>query len=42
IGMRNTLVHQYFGVDVDIVWTVLRNDLGPLKVAVEDWLSRQP
>lgn len=31
IGMRNILVHGYFGIDVDIVWKVANEDLPPLK-----------
>ncbi|MFO1094135.1 MAG: DUF86 domain-containing protein [Planctomycetaceae bacterium] len=42
IGMRNTLVHQYFGVDIDIVWSVLQDDLNPLRSAIQSWLSQQP
>jgi len=26
-GMRNTLIHEYFGVNLDIVWEVIRDDL---------------
>ena len=27
IGMRNILVHHYFGVDIPIVWSVIERDL---------------
>ena len=26
-GLRNVLAHEYFGVDVDIIWHTVRNDL---------------
>lgn len=34
IGMRHVLVHGYFEIDVDIVWSVIEKDLLPLKRAV--------
>lgn len=27
IGMRNRLIHHYFGVDLDVVWTTAHDDL---------------
>ncbi|MHC4539662.1 MAG: HepT-like ribonuclease domain-containing protein [Planctomycetota bacterium] len=27
IGMRNILVHDYFHVDIEAVWSVVENDL---------------
>lgn len=30
IGMRNKLVHEYFGVDLEIVWQTIEEDLAPL------------
>jgi uncharacterized protein with HEPN domain len=38
-GMRDKLIHQYFGVNLDIVWHVLRDDLPGLVEAVESILS---
>ncbi|MCX6029787.1 MAG: DUF86 domain-containing protein [Chloroflexi bacterium] len=35
IGMRHVLVHGYFEIDLDIVWTVIEKDLPPLKSAIE-------
>lgn len=26
-GMRNRLIHEYFGTDLSVVWNVIRNDL---------------
>jgi uncharacterized protein with HEPN domain len=29
-GMRNRLVHDYFGMDPEIIWDTVQNDLPPL------------
>jgi uncharacterized protein with HEPN domain len=31
IGIRHILVHEYFGVDFDLIWQVIINDLPLLK-----------
>lgn len=33
VGLRNILIHEYFGINVHIVWDVIANKLDPLKVA---------
>ncbi len=33
-GMRNRLIHEYFGTDLPLVWNVIKNDLPALK---RDW-----
>ena len=33
--MRAKLIHHYFGVNLDIVWHVIQDDLPPLMTAVE-------
>ncbi len=35
IYMRNILAHRYFGIDVDIVWPTVENDLPELKSKVD-------
>jgi uncharacterized protein with HEPN domain len=35
-GFRNVLVHDYLGLDVEIVWNIIQNDLPSLKRAVDD------
>ena len=34
-GMRNVLVHGYFDIDPDIVWTAVTTDVPELKAALE-------
>jgi uncharacterized protein with HEPN domain len=31
VGMRNKLIHNYFGVDVDAVWETVKKDIPVLK-----------
>ena len=32
-GLRNILIHEYFGINLPIVWDVVRNKLAPLEAA---------
>ena len=41
IGMRNILVHNYFGVDTKIVWSVVKKDLPGLKRQVKAMLRKK-
>ena len=34
-GMRNRLIHEYFGTDLQLVWSVIKNELPSLKAALE-------
>lgn len=36
VGMRNILVHHYFGIDYEIVWSVVENDLPDMKRKIKD------
>jgi uncharacterized protein with HEPN domain len=38
-GMRNILVHGYFGIDLDIVWAVIEKDLPVLKTHIRRMLK---
>lgn len=35
IGMRNRLIHEYFGVDIDVVLTTCDEDLAMLRNLIE-------
>ena len=37
--MRNILVHHYFGIDTDAVWSMVERDLPELKLNVETILK---
>ena len=38
VDMRNFLIHEYFGVDSQLLWDVVQRDLPPLKKLVADAL----
>ena len=40
-ALRNRLVHAYFGIDLDILWGIVSNDLKPLRGAAERLLKGQ-
>ena len=40
-GMRNILVHHYFGINRDRVWAVVEHDLPGLKSSVDALLTGQ-
>ena len=33
-GLRDKLIHAYFGIDYDLVWTIVRRDIPELKQAI--------
>lgn len=33
-GMRNIVIHEYFGVDYNIAWRTIKKSLPPLKVKI--------
>ena len=39
VGIRNRLVHGYFDIDHERVWTTVQDDLGPLAARLEQVLS---
>ncbi len=40
--MRHHLVHAYFDIDPDIVWTAVTNELPTLKHQIETVLATDP
>ena len=36
---RNKLIHEYFGVDLKLIWTIAHQDLPPLKAQVKKMLE---
>ena len=40
-GMRNKMIHDYFDVDINVVWGTVKDDLPRLKQQVDDLLNEQ-
>jgi len=43
-GMRNKLIHEYFGVDIEILWQTIKEDipsLEPLIIEVKQHLKKE-
>jgi uncharacterized protein with HEPN domain len=38
-GMRNKMIHEYFGVDVSILWQTIEDDIPFLKNAIEEIIN---
>ena len=39
VGMRNKVIHDYFGVDLEVIWKTLHEDLPLLQAAVSKILE---
>ena len=39
-ALRNILVHEYFGINLPIVWDVVQNKLGVVETACRDLLDK--
>jgi len=38
-GLRDILIHEYFGININIIWDVVENKLSPLKKVMLDLMS---
>lgn len=38
---RNVLVHEYLGIDLEVVWGVIEQDLPVLQKAIENYLEKK-
>ncbi len=39
VGMRDKLIHEYFGVDLEILWKTANTDIPPLKQRIQNILK---
>ena len=35
VGMRNKIIHEYFGIDLEILWATVKEDIPNLKEKIE-------
>jgi uncharacterized protein with HEPN domain len=42
IALRNRLIHGYLGIDDDTLWSIVRDDLAPLRASLMKLLGTQP
>jgi|SRR3989344_1830857 len=40
-GMRDKIIHNYFGVDLETVWKVIGSDISKLKRSIEEILEKE-
>ncbi len=40
-GVRDKMIHHYFGIQYEIVWTITREELPDLLPQIEDVLAKQ-
>jgi uncharacterized protein with HEPN domain len=40
-GMRDRLIHDYFGIDYELVWDVVQNKIPSLRNAIEEILRKE-
>ena len=41
-GMRDKLIHDYFGIDYEIVWDIVTNKIPTLRVKIKEILDKEP
>jgi len=39
IALRNILIHQYFAIDVEIIWDIVQNKLPDLETTIQRMLA---
>jgi uncharacterized protein with HEPN domain len=39
MAMRNKLIHDYFGVDLRVVWKTVQEDLPPLRTQIVEIIA---
>lgn len=40
-GMRDKLVHEYFGIDYELVWDVIKNEIDELELQIKTIIDQE-
>jgi uncharacterized protein with HEPN domain len=40
VGLRNIVIHEYFGIKLDVIWKVIQEDLPELDLQINRMLSQ--
>ena len=40
-GMRDTLIHHYFGVDYELVWDIIENEIDELSIKIDNIIFKE-
>lgn len=40
IGLRNIVIHEYFGIDFEVIWGIIKSDIPDLKAKIENILNQ--
>ncbi|MBN1689280.1 MAG: DUF86 domain-containing protein [Candidatus Omnitrophica bacterium] len=40
-GLRDILIHEYFGIDAEIIWDIIQNKLGSLETSCQKILKEK-
>lgn len=41
VGLRNILIHDYSGIDIEIVWDIIQNRLDLLEAEIRQALNKE-
>ena len=41
VGLRNRIIHEYFGVDVKIVWHIIKEEVPTLRKQIDEVLKNE-
>lgn len=40
-GMRNKMIHEYFGIDYEIIWEIVKKDLPELRAKIKGIMQQE-